>query len=398
LRSEDFVSLRREDWNHLEDLLARAGAGHLNALTPAQVLTMASLYRRATADLARAQRDWPGEPVHRYLNGLVARGHGIVYRRGGEIWRRVRGFYVDTLPRTYRQSWRYLLAAGALMFVPALISFFVVLAHPDAAYGIAGAQLIDRVHHHQLWTNIPADERVQAGGLIMVNNIYVSILAFGLGVFFGLPVIWVMISNGIALGGLFGLTQAYGIAGGLFEFVIGHGVLELSIVIAQGAGGLMTFDDRVTAFIKPERGAAQLRRITESLYAVRPAYVEPDFGHAMTHLALRVGRRSMIVLLTDVQDAEASRELVAHALRLAARHLVLVVAMSDPAVLSARDDPIDGTNRAYEWAAAEEFVASRRQSFELLRRGGVLGLDVVAGQLSPLLVERYLELKERALL
>lgn len=239
MRAEEFVALRRDDWNRLEDLLAHAGSGQLNALTPAQVLTIASLYRRATADLARAQRDWPGEPVHRYLNGLVARGHGIVYRRGGEVWKRVRRFYVETLPRTYRQSWPYLLAAGALMFVPALISFFVVLANPDAAYGLADPRLIDHVHHHQLWTNIPPDERVQDGGLIMVNNIWVSMLAFGFGVFFGLPVIWVMISNGILLGGLFGLTQAYGIAGGLFEFVIGHGVLELSIVIAQGAGGLM---------------------------------------------------------------------------------------------------------------------------------------------------------------
>ncbi len=171
--------------------------------------------------------------------------------------------------------------------------------------------------------------------------------------------------------------------------------------VAQAYGdrvGLMTFDDRVTGYIKPERGATQLRRITEALYAIRPEYVEPDFGHAMTHLALRVGRRSMVVMLTDVQDPEASRELVAHTLRLAARHLVLVVAMSDPAVLSARDDPITGTNRAYEWAAAEEFVSSRRESFEILRRGGVLGLDVVAGRLSPTLVERYLELKERALL
>ncbi|TMC53801.1 MAG: DUF58 domain-containing protein [Chloroflexi bacterium] len=171
--------------------------------------------------------------------------------------------------------------------------------------------------------------------------------------------------------------------------------------VAQAYGdrvGLLTFDDRVTSFIKPERGTTQLRRITEALYAIQPEYVEPDFGHAMTHLALRVGRRSMVVLLTDVQDPEASRELVAHALRLAARHLVLVVAMSDPAVMSARDDPLDTTDRPYEWAAAEEVVASRRESFELLRRGGVLGLDVVAGRLSPSLVERYLELKERALL
>jgi uncharacterized protein (DUF58 family) len=162
--------------------------------------------------------------------------------------------------------------------------------------------------------------------------------------------------------------------------------------------GLMTFDDRVTSYVKPERGSAQMRRLTEALYNVRAQYVEPDFGHAMTHLALRVGRRSMVVILTDVQDPESSKELRAHCLRLAARHLVLVVAMSDPAVLSARDAPITSSSRAYEWAAAEQFVASRRESFELLRRGGVLGLDVVAGGLSPALVERYLELKERALL
>jgi len=171
--------------------------------------------------------------------------------------------------------------------------------------------------------------------------------------------------------------------------------------VAQAYGdrvGLMTFDDRVTNFIKPERGSTQLHVLTEALYAIKPSYVEPDFGHAMTHLALRIGRRSMVVVLTDLQDPNASRELVAHCLRLAARHLVLVVAMSDPEVLAARDAPVTTSARAYQWAAAEEFVASRRESFELLRRGGVLGLDVVAGSLSPALVERYLELKERALL
>ena len=239
MRVDEFVALRREDWNRLEDLLARAGGGNLNGLAPAQVLTMAALYRRATADLARAQRDWPGEPVHRYLNGLVARGHGTVYRRGGEVWKRIRAFYAETLPRTYRESAPYLLAAGALLFVPAIVSYFVVLANPDAAYAIAPAQLIDQVHHHQLWTHIPPDARVVEGGLIMVNNIWVTMLAFALGVFFGLPVMYVMITNGISLGALFGLTQAYGLSGGLFDFVIGHGVLELSIVVAQGAGGLM---------------------------------------------------------------------------------------------------------------------------------------------------------------
>jgi uncharacterized membrane protein SpoIIM required for sporulation len=239
MTSEDFVALRRIDWNRLEDLLARAGAGHLNSLTPAQVLTMAALYRRATADLARAQRDWPDEPVHRYLNGLVARAHGVVYRRGGQVLTRIKRFYTQTLPRTYRGAWPFLAASFALTLAPAVVAYFAVTANPEAAYAVAPPELVDQVRHHELWTQIPIEYRVQAAGFIMTHNIQVVILAFGLGVVFGLPVIWLLVSNGISLGGLFGLTQAYGLSGGLFDFVIAHGVLELSIVMAIGAGGLM---------------------------------------------------------------------------------------------------------------------------------------------------------------
>lgn len=240
MRSEEFVALRREDWNRLEDLLARAGASRLNALAPAQVLTLTALYRRATGDLARAQRDWPGEPVHSYLNGLVGRGHGVVYRRGGRVWRRIRDFYAVLLPRTYREAWPYLVASAALLFVPALVSFFVVLANPDSATAVgASPDLIDQVRHHKLWTDIPLPVRAIAGGAIMANNIIVVMLAFGFGLVFGLPVIYVLITNGISIGGLFGLTAAYGLAGGLFDFVIAHGVLELSVIVAEGAAGLM---------------------------------------------------------------------------------------------------------------------------------------------------------------
>ena len=239
MRAEEFVASRRDDWNNLENLIARGSSGRLNPLNPMQVLMLAALYRRATADLARAQRDWPGTPVHRYLNGVVARGHGVVYRRGGSVWKRVRTFYTETLPRTYREAWPFTVASAAMLFVPAFIAFFVVLANPDAAYGIAPADIIDKVHHHELWTHIPPDERIHAAGAIMTNNIGVVFLAFSFGVLFGLPVIWVMITNGISLGGIFGLTQAYGVSGGLFDFVIAHGVIELSVVFTIGGGGLM---------------------------------------------------------------------------------------------------------------------------------------------------------------
>src|SRR5258706_14637888 len=100
MRQEEFVASRRDDWNQLENLIARGSTGRLNPLNPMQVLTLAALYRRATADLARAQRDWPDSPVHRYLNGLVARGHGVVYRRGGEVGERVKKLFRPAPPPT----------------------------------------------------------------------------------------------------------------------------------------------------------------------------------------------------------------------------------------------------------------------------------------------------------
>lgn len=171
--------------------------------------------------------------------------------------------------------------------------------------------------------------------------------------------------------------------------------------VSEGHGdrvGMLTFSDAVLGYAEPQRGAGQLARLNHMLYAVQASYSEPDFGEALAFLSARLNRRSLVVLLTDVLDPEASGELVDHALRLGSRHLVLVVAMGDPEVLAARDRPLESSARVYEWAAAEELLAARRRAFEVLRRGGVLGLDVTAGELSPALVERYLDLKERALL
>lgn len=239
MRADEFVNRRRDSWSRLESLLKRASGSRLGGLGPDEVLTLAALYRRSTADLARAQRDWPGEPVTRYLNGLVARGHAALYREGGDVFRRLRRFYAVTLPQTFRASAAFVLAAAALLFIPAVIAYFAVLNNPGLASAFVPEAIIDRVHHHQLWTEIPQVDRPLIAGVIMTNNIRVAITAFAFGVLAGLPTIYVLISNGVSIGGILGLTQAFGVGGGLLAFMVGHGVLELSIIVAAGASGLM---------------------------------------------------------------------------------------------------------------------------------------------------------------
>ena len=239
MRADEFVSRRRPEWDRLEKLLTRAGTSRAGGLRATEVLSLAALYRRATADFARAKRDWPTEPVASYLNGLVARGHAAVYRQGGNLGERIAVFYKRTLPQTYREAAPYLIASALLLFGPALVAFVAITLDPKLAYALVPAELVQLVRSHHLWTTIPLDKRPLMSGVIMTNNINVSILAFAFGAVLGLPTIYLLMTNGIQLGGLLGLTNAYGIAPGLLDFVVGHGVLELSVVVAAGACGLM---------------------------------------------------------------------------------------------------------------------------------------------------------------
>jgi uncharacterized membrane protein SpoIIM required for sporulation len=239
MREDEFVARHRDDWQRLEELLARTRGSRLGGLSAGQVLELAALYRGASAALARAQRDWPLQPVARYLNGLVARGHAAVYRPGGHLGRRIKDFYLRALPVAYRQAAPFVLVSAALLFVPTLVAWGVVAAHPDLASAVLPAQLVAGVREHHLWTDVQQADRPLISGLIMTNNVQVAILAFALGVLGGLPTVYVLISNGVMLGSALGLTQAYGLSGGLLAFVVGHGVLELSVVVAAGAAGLM---------------------------------------------------------------------------------------------------------------------------------------------------------------
>jgi uncharacterized membrane protein SpoIIM required for sporulation len=239
MTAQEFVGRRSPDWARLEALLKRGRRGRLGGLEPDDVLSLAGLYRQATADLARARRDWPAEPVTAYLNRLVALGYSVVYRRSGDVGRRVADFYLRTLPQTYRACWPFVVASALLLFGPALIAFLLILVDPQLAYRIASPEMINLVQHHKTWTNIPGPARPAAGVVIMANNLVVSFLAVAFGIAGGVPTIVILLNNGVSLGGIFGLTAAYGVQGLLGDFVIGHGVLELSVVVVAGACGLM---------------------------------------------------------------------------------------------------------------------------------------------------------------
>lgn len=230
-----FVLGRRDDWARLELLLLSQAAD------APSLEEFGWRYRQASADLALARRDFPTEPVTRYLNGLVTRAERRLYTPHRNGLRTVLDFYATTFPRLYRQTFRYTLAAFLLFLVTFAASYVTILVQPTLieAFVPGGSEAVDRVKHGETWFDTIRSEPALAASEIMTNNIRVTLLCYAGGVLVGLPTVFVLMQNGLQLGALAGFTQVYGVNDQLWAFVAAHGFLELSVIFISGGAGLI---------------------------------------------------------------------------------------------------------------------------------------------------------------
>jgi uncharacterized protein (DUF58 family) len=179
-----------------------------------------------------------------------------------------------------------------------------------------------------------------------------------------------------------------------------NAALAIGYVATRGGDniGLLVFNRQVTTYLPPQRGHAQLAEMTEALYNVKAQMIEPSYARAFQYLSQNCKRRSLVVILTDLVDRDASAELLAYTATLLPRHLPLIVTIGDKDLraLVARQ-PHDVTE-VYQQSVAEELLQQREEALARITELGGLALDVPAGQLSIQLVNKYLEVKERGLL
>jgi uncharacterized protein (DUF58 family) len=128
---------------------------------------------------------------------------------------------------------------------------------------------------------------------------------------------------------------------------------------------------------------------------LHPELVETSYAAAFEHVGLRVRKRSLVVLFTQVVDDVAAAELLKLMRGVMPRHLPLMVLLRDVAV----DALVEGAGvDPYVRGAAAELSSFRDRLVRDLKKHGALVLDVAPGQLTAQLINRYLEIKARHLL
>jgi uncharacterized protein (DUF58 family) len=135
-----------------------------------------------------------------------------------------------------------------------------------------------------------------------------------------------------------------------------------------------------------------LAQLVDAMAPLQPALVEPDWRAMVSAVARRTRRRSLVVLLTDLNATALDEGLLPVLPQLSAKHHMLIAAVADPRVDQMAAGRWDAA-AVYDAAAAERSRNDRRAIAARLRRSGVEVVDAVPTELAPALADRYLAMK-----
>jgi uncharacterized protein (DUF58 family) len=162
--------------------------------------------------------------------------------------------------------------------------------------------------------------------------------------------------------------------------------------------GLLVFDTEVRNVIAPARHREQVTRMTEASYDTEPLLATSDYNAAFSGLLSRFRRRSLVIMLTELNE-QAVDDALLPAIKLAVRqHVMVVASVGDGEIREwAAATPTDGEG-AYRRAAAVQASSERQRAARRLAGVGVRVVDAPPGRLAAELCDLYLDLKGRGLL
>jgi uncharacterized protein (DUF58 family) len=159
--------------------------------------------------------------------------------------------------------------------------------------------------------------------------------------------------------------------------------------------GLLGFDAGVGTWVEPRGGLGAYQTLARMASRLDYSDAETNFTLGLTALAQRLRRRSLVVVLTDFVDTVAAELMLENLSRLAARHVVVFVALQDPGLAglaAAAPATVLQLNRA---VVAAGLLRDREVVLRDLRRRGIHALDAAPAAVRPQLINTYLEIKRR---
>jgi uncharacterized protein (DUF58 family) len=180
-----------------------------------------------------------------------------------------------------------------------------------------------------------------------------------------------------------------------------EGYLRAALVLALATRrfgdlyGQVLFDDRVRGFLRARAGRDHFGSCRDALYAQRTRPVAPDFFELSSFLSVRLRRRALLVLLTDLDDPAHAEGFTEAARMLSRRHLVQVIMLRPPQAQPLFSTGVNSGDEIYIRLAGHLAWHRLQELTRLLQRLGVALSLVDHSALVAEVVSRYIAVKRR---
>ncbi|MFJ3812601.1 stage II sporulation protein M [Streptomyces sp. NPDC090073] len=230
-----FVSAHRAEWDRLDVLLRRQ-----RRLDGAEVDELVTLYQRTATHLSLLRSSAPDPQLTGRLSRLVARARSAVTGTRRASWRDVARFLGEGFPAAVYRARRWWVPTALVSTAVGVLLGWWIAVHPEVRASIAAPDQLRALtrpggEYETYYSSHPASA---FAAQVWTNNAQASALCLVLGVFLGLPVLWILFENMLNLGVGIGLMSSAGRLDTFLGLILPHGLLELTAVFVAAGTGL----------------------------------------------------------------------------------------------------------------------------------------------------------------
>lgn len=245
LRSLQFRREREKDWKLLQELIERAEKSGAKSLSDDELIILPRLYRTTLSCLSMARAISLDLELVQYLENLSTRAYFFVYGTRSRFMQRVSGFFAHDWPMAVKKLAPETLVSFLAVFLAAICAYVLVINDPNWFSAFMSADLSGGRNPEAsveflrdgLYEGSLRDGLSSFATFLFTHNSRVAILAFALGFAFGLPTLFLLVTNGFMIGAFIAVYVPKGLGFEMGGWLFIHGSTELFAIILAGAAG-----------------------------------------------------------------------------------------------------------------------------------------------------------------
>ena len=185
----------------------------------------------------------------------------------------------------------------------------------------------------------------------------------------------------------------------LERFITAAMILGLAAQKQGDLFGVAAFGSQIRTFVRAKTGKAHYGACRDALYRLEPERGNPDFDELCSFLRLRLRRRALLIVLTNLDDPILSENFVKNINLIHRQHLVLVNMMRPPAAQPLFSNPnIATVDDLYGELGGHTLWRDLRELERALQHRGVNFSLLNDEKMCVDLVSQYIGVKRRQLL